>query len=153
MCSTGSLPEFNAGSGSCKDLSKPESLSHDDSKCASVCQCCVGMSDYGDSNKCTSACRKCRAFGDTWQPRRPMQALDYKDVYNDLPGYSTTGDFVEHFSVGGIPIDGLTLFAIIALFFAGATLSGAVHFGPQDGLMWTIATFVIIKLMSGQRNN
>ena len=110
MCSTGSLPEFDS---ECKDLSKCEPLTYDDSKCAQVCKGCVGMSDFGESNKCVSACRKCRNFGTTWDPRRPMKPLDYHDIYTDLPGYTTTGDYVEHF--GMMNDTPMKTFLIIAL--------------------------------------
>jgi hypothetical protein len=143
MCSTGSLPEFES---KCKDLSKCEPLTYDDSKCAEACKCCVGISDYGDSNKCTSACRKCRKFGDTWNPRRPMKPLNYHDIYNDLPGYTTTGDFVEHFGVADAPMKTFLAIGLVMLAynkFCDNTLT------PLNGLLYTLAIFFALKWFKG----
>jgi hypothetical protein len=145
MCSTGSLPEFES---ECKDLSKCEPLTYDDSKCASVCKCCVGMSDYGESNKCISACRKCRNFGNTWQPRRPMRALNYTDMYTDRPGYATTGDYVEHFGVSdNILNNPLALFALIAMIIFGSTMAGYTHFTNLEGIIYSLVIFFAYGFM------
>ena len=95
MSSTGPLLQLNdtCREGNC------QSLDYDDSSCDGICKCCVGIHDAGDHNKCISACRKCRNFGSTWDPRRAMRPLDYTDIYTDLPGYATTGEFVEHFGM------------------------------------------------------
>ena len=70
-------------------------IDYDDSQCANVCKCCVGISDQGDQAKCRSACRKCRNFGTVWEPRRPMRPLPIDYMYNDAPGYATNGAFLK----------------------------------------------------------
>lgn len=72
-----------------------ELLEYDDSHCTDIAKCCVGVHDQGDHGKCTSAARKCRNFGTTWDPRRPMKPLPFDYMYNDAPGYATTGAFVK----------------------------------------------------------
>lgn len=81
-------------------------IEYDDSACTDVCKCCVGIHNQGKNGKCRSACRKCRNFGTTWDPRRPMKPLPFEYIYNDTPGYSTTGTFVrEGFSEFGAYFD------------------------------------------------
>ncbi len=75
-----------------------ELLEYDDSKCTSIAKCCVGVHNQGDHARCTSAARKCQNFGTTWDPRRPMKPLNFEYIYNETPGYATTGKFVENFS-------------------------------------------------------
>lgn len=78
-------------------------LEYDDSKCANIGKCCVGISDQGDHSRCTSAMRGCQNFGNVWQPRRPMKPLNFEYIYNETPGYATTGKFVrEGFGNGDI---------------------------------------------------
>lgn len=118
MSSTGPLEQVDS---TCGPFGECNLLEYDDSKCAGICKCCVGIHDFGDHNKCTSACRKCRNFGSTWEPRRPMKPLDYSTIYNDLPGYATTGEFVtEHF--GNFGGNGLNLNCMIRTFIMSAVL-------------------------------
>ena len=117
MSSTGPLQQIDSCPGGNCD---PNDF--DDSKCTDICKCCVGISDYGDHNKCTSACRKCRNFGTTWDPRRPMKPLPYTDMYNDFPGYSTTGEFIEGFSMPGQGMVKQFLLTL-AVIFAGAKIT------------------------------
>lgn len=78
-------------------------LEYDDSHCTDIAKCCVGISDQGDHAKCTQATRKCQNFGNIWEPRRPMKPLPYEVIYNDAPGYATTGEFVrENFDGGDV---------------------------------------------------
>ena len=69
-------------------------IDYDDSGCASMNSCCVGVHDFGQHGKCTSAVRRCRKLGNVWSPPRPLRALPGEYIYNDLPGYATTGAFV-----------------------------------------------------------
>ena len=87
----------------CSNESVCNLLEYDDSHCTNIAKCCVGISDQGDHAKCTQAARKCRNFGNIWEPRRPMKPLPFEYIYNDTPGYATTGKFVrEDFSGGDI---------------------------------------------------
>ena len=83
----------------CVDLSK------DDSHCANIAKCCVGVHHAGDQKKCLNAVRDCRGLGNNWDPIGPLKALDVDFIYNDLPGYSTQGKLVlEHFGMGGLSL-------------------------------------------------
>lgn len=115
MSSTGPLTQ-SVDHPSCPNFGKCDLLEYDDAHCAELAKCCVGIHDFGDHNKCLSAVRKCRNFGTTWEPRRPMKPLDYSDIQTDLPGYATTGNLVEGFSVGGSLPD---LQCIVTNFIAG----------------------------------
>ena len=134
-------PDYSAG---CK------LLECDDSKCTDICKCCVGISDYGENRRCRNACRACRQLGSVWDPRRPMKPLDYTPVYNQLPGYATTGDFVEHFNVHsatGIPgLDQLicVLFGTVASYAVVKVLLVVTKQSFPDRQLWMIAFAVSV---------
>lgn len=87
----------------CSIEQKCDLLTYDDSRCKDIAKCCVGVHDQGDHAKCTSATRACQNFGTTWEPRRPMKPLNFEYIYNDTPGYATTGAFVlENFGGAGV---------------------------------------------------
>lgn len=72
-------------------------IDYDDSHCAGMNQCCVGVHDFGLHGKCTSNVRYCRKLGNAWSPPRPLRPLPGEYLYTDAPGYATTGHFVENF--------------------------------------------------------
>ena len=76
-------------------------LDYDDSACANIGKCCVGIENQGDHARCTSAMRGCQKFGSVWEPRRPMKPLNFEYIYNETPGYATTGKFVREGFDGG----------------------------------------------------
>jgi hypothetical protein len=143
MSSTGPLQQNAKCSGGKCDL-----LEYDDSKCAGVCKGCVGIPGYGLSNKCTSACRKCRNFGTTWEPRRPMTPLPYTDMYNDYPGYATTGDFVEHFGMSDVTSNPMYLFIVVVGILYAAAQTGSISYSsPMNLAMWAAIITVAITLL------
>lgn len=72
-------------------------LSYDDSGCAKLNQCCVGIHNFGDHQKCTSTVRRCRKLGNGWDAPRSLTPLPGEYFYTDAPGYTTTGQFIENF--------------------------------------------------------
>lgn len=77
-------------------------LSFDDSHCADIAKCCVGLHDAGEHNKCIGAVRKCRKLGNGFDPIAPLKPLPFDYLYTQAPGYATTGNYVEHFNGGAI---------------------------------------------------
>lgn len=76
-------------------------IDFDDSHCVCQAKSCVGIHNFGMHNKCTSAVRECRKLGNAWDPIAPLRPLPFDYLYTQAPGYSTTGNFVEHFDGGG----------------------------------------------------
>lgn len=109
-------------------------IDYDDSHCTDICKCCVGISDQGDQAKCRSACRKCRNFGTTWEPRRQMKPLPFEYMYNDSPGYATTGAFVRE---GFMDMD---MSKISNLFNVTCIVKNAIY-----GLLLTMVFYYVTK--------
>jgi len=143
MSSTGLLSQ-----NKCGDDGKCTLLEFNDSQCDGICKGCVGIADFGLHNKCTSACRKCRNFGTTWEPRRPMKPLNYTDLYTDYPGYSTTGNLVEHFGMSDISGNPVILFVIIMVLLNLASKFGYVKYDSITSLaMWAALLTIVITLL------
>ena len=75
-------------------------IGFDDSGCSKLANCCVGLHGSGAQNKCLSRLRECRKLGNAWDPIGPMKPLPMDFIYNELPGYTTTGSLVEGFHGG-----------------------------------------------------
>ena len=144
MSSTGPMQQQQK----CGGFGQCDTLEYDDSKCAGVCKGCVGIPDFGQSNKCTSACRKCRNFGNTWQPRRPMRPLPYTDMYNDAPGYATTGDFVEHFGVSDIMDNMFNMFLAFVAFFVFLKIAGPFRDTSLPNIVvWAVVSTALVRIL------
>lgn len=75
-------------------------IDYDDSHCANLAKCCVGIHNYGQHNKCLAKVRECRKLGNAWDPIGPMRPLPLEYIYTETPGYATTGALVEGFDGG-----------------------------------------------------
>lgn len=99
-----------------EDFNKPcTDLSYDDSHCAGLNQCCVGVHDFGAHKRCTSAVRKCRKLGNQWDAARRLTPLAGEYLYTDAPGYTTTGHLKEGFIGDLLNLQCMTNNAVFAL--------------------------------------
>lgn len=128
----------------CPNFGKCDLLDYDDSKCTDIAKCCVGIADFGDHNKCLSAARKCRNFGTTWDPRRPMKPLPYTDIQTDLPGYATTGDFIEGFAGGSLPDLHCMVTSFISYFIVCYLASHLLNLGWDNKMCMYIAAIATV---------
>jgi hypothetical protein len=72
-----------------------------------------------------------------------MKPLDYHDIYTDLPGYTTTGDYVEHF--GMMNDTPMKTFLIIALVVFAGNHFGEGGLSPLNMLLYSIVIFLSLQ--------
>lgn len=95
-------------------------LSYDDSHCAKLAECCVGVHDPGLHRKCISRVRECRKLGNAFDPMRKMKPMDTRWLFTDKPGYTTQGQLVlENFGgMGGLSIKCVAKSVVVTLIVA-----------------------------------
>jgi len=99
---------------SCVDISK------NDGHCGDIAKCCVGIHHAGDQRRCLNAVRNCRGLGNNWDPIASLKPLDMEFIYNETPGYSTTGKLVLEGFGGGLNLQCIVKHAMYGLLFAFA---------------------------------
>lgn len=77
-------------------------IDFDDSHCAEIAKCCVGIHNFGEHKRCMDRLRECRKLGNAWDPIAPLRPLPVEFLYTERPGYSTTGVLVENFNAASM---------------------------------------------------